>query len=248
MINPLISDFFDPARVTAGFTTREGGISQAPYDSLNLGMSTGDSAEKVEYNRQLLYQYADVSDSCVAIMKQVHGHDVTVVTEGGLYPDSDGMITAIPGIMLCVQVADCVPLLLFDPSNGTVAALHCGWRPLTGGIIDNAIRIMVDRFGSKTNYIRALYGPGAGPCCYEVGGEVASQFDTESVVQRNRSFYADIPAEIRRRLKHAGIANENIHGFNDCTICNPGRFFSYRRDGKHTGRMMGFILLKGATG
>ena len=248
MIKPLISDIFDPSAVTAGFTTREGGVSRAPYDSLNLGMSTGDCADNVTYNRRLICEYAGIPESNAAIMKQVHGASVTVVNKGGLYSQIDGLITSTESIMLCVQVADCVPLLLFDPVKKIVAALHCGWRPLIGGIIDTAIEMMKQRFGSISRNVLAMYGPGAGLCCYEVGGEIAVHFDKSSVFQRNGSFYADIPAEIVKHLTHAGLMTENIHGFNLCTICHPDQFFSYRRDGKDTGRMMGFILLKGARG
>jgi YfiH family protein len=167
-----------------------------------------------------------------------------VVTEGWVYSDTDGLVTDTPGLLLGVRVADCVPLLLFDPVRHAAGAVHCGWRPVAGGIAENAVKCMVERFGCMESDIRAATGPSAGPCCYEVSPDTAGHFGESSVITRNNSLYIDLKAEITKRLVETGIENNNIEHNSDCTICTPEDYFSYRRDGDASGRMMGFVMLK----
>ncbi len=239
----LLPLLFKEDSILAGFTTRRGGVSLPPYDSLNFGAGTDDAAHIAE-NYRVFREYAGVSENCVALMEQVHGSDVRAVSEGGVYPDTDGLATDTRGLLLGVRVADCVPLLLFDPARQAAGAVHCGWRPITGGIIENAVECMVERFECRVSDVRAATGPSAGPCCYEVGADTAKHFNDISVIKRNNTLYIDLKAEITARLLDVGIGNNNIEHDADCTICNPQNYYSYRRDGDSSGRMMGFVMLK----
>lgn len=239
----ILPSIFERETVLGGFTTRRGGVSLPPYDSLNFGAAADDPAHVAE-NYRVFREYAGVSEDCVALMGQIHGSDVRAVSEGGAYPDTDGLATDTRGLLLGVRVADCVPLLLFDPVRQAAGAVHCGWRPIAGGIVENAIECLIERFGCRASDIRAATGPSAGPCCYEIGADTAKYFSDISVIKRHNTLYMDLKAEITARLLELGIEDNNIEHNADCSICNPDDYFSYRRDGDASGRMMGFILLQ----
>lgn len=238
-----------PRRITdrhviRGFTTRLGGVSPAPFDSLNVGSRTGDDRANIIENRRIIYRCTGVDERNVALMSQVHGSSVRVARSGGVFEETDGLVTAETGIMLCIIVADCIPLLLYDPLTAVIGAIHCGWRSIVDGIAEKALDVMGDRFSTCPDTVIAAMGPSAGPCCYEVGDDVARLLHDGSVRHDNGRLFADLRAELCRRLVQAGVLPENIERFDDCTICNESRYFSHRRDGNNAGRMMGFIMLK----
>ena len=242
-IDPIAPALFPPDSVSAGFTDRSGGFSSRPYASLNLGGATADDPETVQRNRQLLYNHLQVPESSVALMGQVHGSSILRVDTGGLYAAVDGLLTDTPGILLGVLVADCVPLLLYDPEHRAAAAIHCGWRSITGGIVEHAVVRMHDLFGTVPERVRAATGPGAGVCCYEIGPEIAAKLHPSAAVRKNDCWHADLKAEIMSRLWDSEILESHMYINPDCTICNT-RYFSHRREKGITGRMMGYILLK----
>ncbi len=194
-------------------------------------------------NRRALFAETGVPESSVALMGQVHGVSIAFADAGGLYPGVDGLISTIPGILLGVLVADCVPLLLYDPANHAAGAIHCGWRSLTGGIVERALASMRETIGTASERVLAALGPAAGACCYETGPEVAAKLKPASVVRRGGAWYADLKAELAARLRESGVQACNIEINPDCTICNT-RYFSHRRQKGTAGRMMGFIVLK----
>jgi len=240
-----IPSLFLGSPVTSGFTTRRGGVSPAPFDTLNFGTATGSDPSHVAQNYRILREYTGTDEHNVALMRQVHGTSVRVVTEGGVYPDTDGLVTDVSGLLLGVRVADCVPLLLYDPVRPAAGAVHCGWKPTVGGIAEHAVHLLTERFGCCPGDIRAAAGPSAGPCCYEIGRDVASKFREGSIQARGGSLYADIKAELSARLLDTGLAAHNMEMSPDCSICNPADYFSHRRDNVNAGRMMGFIMLNG---
>jgi YfiH family protein len=208
---------------TALFTTRRGGVSEGPFASLNLGLWTDDDPERVRANRARVER---LGGGRLAQAHQVHGTTV-VEADPDVVPDADGHVTAQPGVAPVVLVADCVPVALVAPE--AVGVLHAGWRGLAGGILGEG----VDRLralGAST--IAAAIGPGAGPCCYEVGPEVHAAFGTSGRT-------VDLKAIARARLEEAGV--EAVHDCGLCTMCDPERFFSHRRDGGITGRQAGVV-------
>ncbi len=234
--------FSSHAGVVFGMSTRIGGVSPNPF-GMNTSFRVGDDAELVRENRKRFLSILGIQDSALAIPGQVHGDSVRFVTETGRYEECDALVTDRRGVALSVSVADCLPIFLFDPKNCLAAAVHSGWRGTRLGILSKAIRMLVER-SSRAGDILAFVGPGAGSCCYEVGEEVAVQFQPVFVA-RNDAGRArlDLRAANRAMLAAAGISDGNIEISDSCTICNPEFLHSYRRDGARSGRMMGVIGL-----
>jgi YfiH family protein len=225
----------------AYFSTRRGGVSEGPYESLNLGILTDDDPERVAENRRRVARAARVSPERVAMGWQVHGTELiewdappadrAYAEPGGkVLPRVDGHLTAEAGIGLLVLVADCYPVALSD--GGRAAMLHCGWRPLSGGILERAIA----RFGETP---AAAVGPGIGGCCYEVGPEVLEAFAHLDGVASGRML--DLRAVISAKLAAAGVTR--VEHVDHCTSCRPELYFSHRRDGGLTGRQGGLVVL-----
>ncbi|MCU0433853.1 MAG: peptidoglycan editing factor PgeF [Bacteroidia bacterium] len=222
-----------------GFSTRHGGVSQAPYQSLNLGGSE-DIPEHIEQNRTLFLQSLGLENTPVAWMRQVHGADVCVAQPG---PQTcDALVTNQKNIVLAVSTADCYPLLLHDPVNHVIGAAHAGWRGTLAHIAEETVKEMC-RLGASHKHIRAAIGPGICGQKYEVSEEVIEQFR-----------YAGFPHSIHHHrlldlaransfvLEECGIHPENIDVLNRCST--ESDFFSFRRDNGKTGRMWSVIVLK----
>ena len=241
---PKIPLLLSPNKVLCGFTTRNGGVSPAPFESLNCGFTTADTHDNILENTAIVYRHAGITAEHAARMGQVHGSEVKVVHSGGVYNHTDGLTTDKPGVILCVQVADCIPLLLHDPVHNAVGAIHCGWRPIAAGIAEKALEIMNEHYGTDPETVTASMGPAAGQCCYEVGDDVAGELHPGSLINRNGAIFADLKAELSRRLISVGLKENNLEISDDCTICTESLYYSYRRDGKNSGRMLGFIMVK----
>jgi YfiH family protein len=188
-------------------------------------------------------------------VKQVHGTDALVVDRALTPADRfqggwDALVTNQPGIMVAVRTADCVPVLVYDPTRRVVAAIHAGWRGAVAGIVPKTIALMESRFGSAPEHLRVSIGPSAGACCYEVDEPVLDRLrqefsDWKRVVQGGRSGKAhlDLKTLIREQAQAAGTSPEFITAVNLCTICHEDLFFSYRREGKVSGTMVSAIGL-----
>lgn len=245
-------------------TTREGGVSTGSYASLNMSYSTGDSADAVLRNRELLAQAVSVNLDRFVFTHQTHGCRVMAVGAddcgSGVYGDLPEMISGIDSlvsnqqqVMLCIRVADCIPILCYDPRQRVIAAVHAGWQGTALGIVGNSIDTMVHNFGSVVSDILVVIGVGAGVCCYEVDENVVislrnslpPQFRSSFFREKgNGKFMVDLKAVNRIQLETVGIAAQNIEVNNICSICNSDRFFSHRaaRSGD-TGRMSVGIML-----
>jgi YfiH family protein len=228
---------------TVTFTTRRGGVSEGPYESLNLGFLTDDEPDHVRANRRIAARMAGVEAEQITMGWQVHGADIRDWT--GSAPDPgyadpggrdldklDGHITRDAGIGLIVMVADCYPVALSDGEQ--VAVLHCGWRPLAGGIVEKAL----GRFDSTP---AAAVGPGIGGCCYEVGEEVLEAFADVDGAADGRML--DLRRVIAAKLAGAGVTD--VQHDDHCTSCEPELYFSHRRDNGVTGRQAGIIVRDG---
>lgn len=226
------------------FTNRAGGTSREPYDTLNLGTWTDDDPAAVRANRRRVADAIGVAPGRIAQARQVHGVDVLpVVDEAGLpgadlaaVRDADGVATAMRGVPCLVLCADCLPVALV--ADGAVAMVHAGWRGLVGGVLESGVAALREVGG--TGGISAVVGPGAGPCCYEVGAEVHAALAPLGPTVR-RGEHADLPAAAALRLRAAGVAT--VHRAEACTICDP-TYFSHRRDGGTTGRQAGVAWLR----
>lgn len=250
----------DLGGATAAFTTRLGGVSDAPFDSLNLGLLTDDAPEAVAENRRRVGKTLGFGPDQFAFGRQVHGGELAGATRptarrfwpqgnreagrGETPPEVDGQVVTAPGLAALVFTADCLPVALRGP--GGVAILHCGWRGLAAGI--------VTRGAAAVGATAAAIGPGIGPCCYEVGEEVIGAFSElgegiavsapdqgdggVGIASRQR---LDLPEVARRLLRRAGV--EEVESAGLCTRCEEELFFSHRRDAGRTGRQAGIAWL-----
>ena len=220
------------------FSTREGGVSEGPYESLNLGILTDDDQARVAENRGRLASACGLSPGGVAMGWQVHGVDLQdwsgpphaggYARPGEALEKVDGHVTSAVGVALLVLVADCLPVALVSPSR--VAMLHCGWRGLAGGIVERALA----RFDDSP---AAVIGPGIGPCHYEVGPEVLDAFSDLAGVASGRML--DLKAVAKAKLRAGGVSH--MQDIGRCTYCEPDAFFSHRRDNGVTGRQGGVV-------
>jgi polyphenol oxidase len=220
----------------AVFSTARGGVSSGPYDSLNLGMLTEDAKENVDENRRRLGEHVGHPWPRFCYGRQVHGHRVRRATEPPSaqrpYTEEDGQATARDDAAAIVFVADCLPILL--AADGAVAALHGGWRPLAGNIVDEGVAALREVGGSGP--ITAALGPSARGCCYEVSDDVHSHF---AAYDARRGQNLDIAAVARQQLEAQGV---EVHDVGICTICSErGTLFSHRRDKGLTGRQSGVV-------
>jgi hypothetical protein len=225
------------------FSTRRGGVSEGPYESLNLGILTEDAPERVSENRAILARDVALDPGRIAMGWQVHGTELRewdgAPAEGGFaapgaeLPRVDGHLTVHPGVGLLVLVADCLPVAL--AGGDRVAMVHCGWRGLAGGILERALA----RFEAPP---AAAIGPGIGPCCYEVGEEVLDAFSDLDGVATGRML--DLRAVARHKLQAGGV--NAIEDVDLCTSCRDDLFFSHRRDGGVTGRQAGLAWIPDA--
>ncbi len=239
-------------------TNREGGVSIPPYDQLNLGKHTADNPEHVNANKSLLAEATGIPLDRFLYASQVHSGDVKIidaeaVANGVLFknPRTDATITALPGICLMVMVADCVPVLLFDPGKRVSAVIHAGWRGTAQHITSNTIRAMVQHFGCNPADILAGIGPSIGPCCYEVGEEVRTVVEqsfgiTEGYLVYHNHYkkpHFDLWYANNKQLTDLGVNPENIETSKLCTKCLQEIFFSSRAAGGVTGRFAAGIYM-----
>ncbi|WP_404368404.1 peptidoglycan editing factor PgeF [Marinobacter sp.] len=239
----IIPDWPAPASVRSMATTRLGGVSNAPWDTLNLGDHVGDSPVHVATNRTRLARAAGLPPEAFGWLSQVHGVDVARLPEKGV-PVADACVTDQRGHACAILTADCLPVLFCNVEGTRVGAAHAGWRGLCAGVLEKTIAEM-----GPARSLMAWLGPAIGPAHFEVGPEVRKAFlalDEESDEAFTTSnarpghFMADLWQLATQRLRRAGLTR--IHGGGFCTFSEPDRFYSYRREGQ-TGRMASLVWL-----
>jgi polyphenol oxidase len=229
------------APVGAWCSTRDGGVSVGPHASLNLGTAVGDDPAAVAENRR---RFSERLDGARPVwLQQVHGHRVVradAVSAGGPAPQADAAWTDQPGVACVVQVADCLPVLFATADGRAVAAAHAGWRGLAGGVLEATVDALCVGAGARPADVQAWLGPCIGADAFEVGAEVREAFAADAALLRyapradgDPRWRADLPGLARARLQRHGLST--IGGGAWCTVSDPSRFFSYRRDGV-TGR------------
>lgn len=235
----IVPDWPAPVGVRALVTTRSGGVSLPPYDSLNLGDHVGDAAAAVANNRARLQR---LLPSGPRWLEQVHGTVVANADRGDGLRQADAAVAREAGVVCAIMTADCLPVLFCDDTGAVVAAAHAGWRGLAAGVLEATVA----RMGVAPSSVLAWLGPAIGPGAFEVGGEVRDAFqrvDPEAGIAfvstaQPGKWMADIFALARRRLMRAGVVR--VYGGGVCTHADPARFYSYRRDGV-TGRFASLV-------
>jgi len=231
----------DPEVVLA-FSTRRGGVSAAPYDSLNLGRSTGDRAEDVTKNRRRLLHALALDHDRLATAGQMHGVRVVAVEAPGHTPACDALLTRRPGVPLAVSTADCMSLLFH--ATGTVAAAHAGWRGTADGIPRATLLALCAAAGVAPQRVTVHLGPCIRACCYEVGDDVARRFPAAAVRRAGAAWHLDLPHAARLQLLEAGLPPDSLHDSGACTACDASWYYSHRRDRERTGRHWGIVALR----
>lgn len=232
-----------PDNVRAYQTTRSGGVSDPPFDRLNLSNATGDDPRNVAVNRARLAGALGLPEA-PRWLTQKHGNRVLDATRVLDRPAADATTARRPQQVCAVLTADCVPVLFCDPDGRQVAAAHAGWRGIVNGILESTVAA----FDAPPGRLMAWLGPGIGPAAFEVGAEVRDAFchrDPGSKVCFRRSgangLFADLYLLATRRLRRAGI--RQIYGGGFCTYMDAARFYSHRRDGARSGRMATLIWI-----
>ena len=233
------------------FSTRIGGISKAPYDTMNLAYHMGDEKEAVNENFKRISAAVGFDSEKMAMTKQIHKAEVqTLSIDDQVDSGMDGLITTAAGLTLVSYYADCVPLLFLDPTKGVVANTHAGWRGTSLNIAQSTVDKMVSEFGSQREDILVGIGPCISMDCFEVGAEVVDIFKRNlpqlgSHIKKKNSekWHFDLTAMNRQLLMEAGILPKNIEVANLCTFSDPEHFFSHRRDNTARGNMVAMIAL-----
>lgn len=236
--------------VGAWMSTRLGGVSAAPWDSLNLGSAVGDDAEAVAQNRR---RFAAVTGAVPVYLRQVHGARVLHLTAAHAHADApveeaDACVTTQPGVACTIQVADCMPALFVAPRGRAVGAAHAGWKGLAGGVLEATARAVCEAAACEPAELQCWLGPCIGPEKFEVGADVLVACGADPATADPSRFrphvpgkwLANLPQLARERLNAAGVVD--VTGGEWCTVTDASRFFSFRRDGV-TGRMAGAVWI-----
>ncbi|NDL66311.1 peptidoglycan editing factor PgeF [Anaerotalea alkaliphila] len=254
--------FKESGLVSHGFSTRHGGVSPSPFDTLNLGLGRGDDPAHVVENFTRICKALEIPPRSLVFSDQVHGSGLLEVGLGdrgkGLFRESDirnvdGLMTDSPGVALATFYADCVPLFFLDPAHKAVALSHAGWRGTVDGIGPKTVAAMAKRFQSVPGELLVGIGPSIGPCCFQVSEEVVDAFKrlfSPDMLERiakpegNGKHRIDLWLANRMLLEDSGVLPGNIHGAHLCTKCNGKDFFSHRAMGSNRGSLAAILALK----
>jgi YfiH family protein len=235
------------ANTPHGFTTREGGVSEGRYATLNLGVKWGDDPERVRENRRRVALAGGFALERLFTVRQVHGVGVQVV-EAHDEPaqiaerEADALVTRAPGVTIGIFTADCVPIL-FSDGEGRVGAAHAGWRGTAADVVGRTVERLV-ALGARPERLRAALGPSICVSCFEVGEEVAERFakvTPTAVMRGGQRPHVDLWEANRILLLRAGLDSARIDARPECTHCMTDRFFSFRRDGAGIGQQLSYV-------
>jgi len=230
------------------FSTRIGGFSQNEYSTMNMGLNSGDNIDIVKKNRKQLFKMLKIDNKKLAIPKQIHSASVKKVTEPGIYPDTDALFTNSQDVLLSVQTADCLPLFVYEPDQKVIAVIHAGWQVTLKGIVTRTLEVLINEYSIQVSNLKIAVGPGIQSSCFEVREDVYSKFPAEFLSKHEDSEkrYLDLQSFVKNQFVSRGVLEKNIYIDSTCTHCDDDRYYSYRRDKNHSGRMMGIISLKNA--
>jgi purine-nucleoside/S-methyl-5'-thioadenosine phosphorylase / adenosine deaminase len=242
----IVPEIFRTRGLIALQSTRQGGVSKAPFKSLNLGLLATDREEAVRENRALLCKAIGISPGQLVLGRQVHGDRILTVHQPLQTDGYDAYITNKPGVFLAVFVADCTPVLIYDPVQKACAAIHAGWKGTVSRIVVKTLNRMHLEFGTKAADCLAFIGACISFEAFEVGADVADHFsrDEKRYGPDIHKFFVDLKAANRHQLLNAGLSAENIETSGYCTVRDNGLFFSHRKEKGTTGRMMAVIGIK----
>jgi len=245
MIKPTRFSVFENQPVIHANSTRSGGVSISSFSTLNMGLGTNDEEEKVRQNRTIFFDHFNVDPKTLVFPQQVHSDHVEIVNYPGKVKNCDALITSSPELVLTIQTADCFPLFLYDPAKHICAIIHSGWRGTAKNITAKTISTMQQHFGSESQDLLVAVGAGIQQKNYQVDSVTAANFPSRFLKPDGaQHFKLNVQKAITGQLLEKGVKKENIEIDKTCTFEVEEKYFSYRRDGNKSGRMMGFIGLK----
>ena len=242
IINPYIFKQFP--EIIFGFSTKVGLLRKKPY-YFNMSYSVGDEPQVITENRESFFNKLGLNTESVAYQKQVHSDKISFVKVGGACGESDAMVTNKNNIGLAISTADCCSVFIYDPVNKVIAGIHSGWHGTSKAILLKVLRFLANEFDSAAGDLICYLSPSISEKNYEVGAEVAEQFDLNYLKQRNGKYHLDIPKINEDILLNYGVIPHNIQVSNLCSYEYSSVLHSYRRDGKKSGRALGVIALRG---
>jgi len=240
------SIFAGHPRLAAAESTRKGGVSKPPYDSLNLGIHTADRPGAIAENRRRFFAACGFSPDQTAGSHQRHGSEILLVEQPGYVEGYDALISNQPGILLTVTIADCTPILLFDPVTEAFAAIHAGWKGTAAGIAGKTLKALEKHFATKPSDCLAYIGTCIDHCDFEVDADVADHFTISHKKWEagKNKFFVDLKAANKDELQRAGIPDQNIQVSPHSTYTRHQDYFSHRFEKGTTGRMLAAIGLR----
>lgn len=230
--------------ITHGISTKLGGYDKPPYFN-NLSYVVGDVENNVKSNREKFFSSLEIDIKNLAIPKQIHSSNVQVIDKPGSYPETDALITNSKDLFLIISIADCYPVLIYDGKNHIVAVVHSGWRGTQKRILTLTINKMYSEFKSDPGDLFVFIGPGISKEHFEVGKEVANQFDEKFQERRHEKYFIDLRANLIDQLDNLKIPSHNIDIHPMCTFKEKDYLHSYRRDRDKSGRMFAVIGMRG---
>lgn len=253
-----IPGFEREEKIKAIYTTRHGGVSSFPYNTLNFSFQRDDSRENVMENFRRLSEEIGIPMERMVLSKQVHGSTICIAGREHLgmglikehtLGDTDGLITAEKGVALVTFYADCTPVYLYDSVEGVIGLVHSGWRSTVANISGKAVKIMKEEFGCEGENIIAAIGPHISECCFEIGAEVYQMFTeafpdcADMIKPCGQKWKADLSGIISRTLMQEGLTPQNIHDIKRCTVCEKELFFSHRGGKGNTGTGIALLMM-----
>lgn len=243
------SNLISSPHVTACFTGRDGGVSIPPYHSANLAFHVGDNPDDVVKNHDILADKLGFNRHSLIHMRQIHSDTIVIVDKTLSFdtpPECDALITNRPQTPLMVMSADCTGILIYDPIQKVIAAVHAGRAGALESILPKTIQKMGEVFGSLSENLQITLGPSIHGCCYEINETIASETEDkgypEALRRENGKVFLDVNTILLKQLNKLSI--ENIEVIEHCTSCRCNEYFSYRADAQHTGRLAGVIILR----
>lgn len=237
--------------ISAHFTTRHGGVSYSPHDTLNLAFHVGDNPKDVLENHHLLADTIKYDSKKLIHMRQIHSDKVMIVNANMSFdtpPQCDALITNNIDIPIMVMSADCTPILLYDPINHAIGAVHAGRAGALNGILPKTLEAMKKNYGTSLRAVQIVLGPSIQGCCYEINEKIAREVEEKgyekALVRTVQKVSLDVNTILHMQLEALGIVSEQIETINQCTSCNCHDYYSYRANRQHTGRIAGVILLR----
>ena len=254
-------DIFPEDRLVHGFSARQGGVSPAPFDALNMALHVGDDPARVWENRTRYFAAIGLDAERICTIRQVHGTEIVRALRrdagrgarnyADALADADALITNDSGVPLMLCFADCVPVLLYDPVHHAAGVVHAGWKGTVQRIAAQTVARMGEEFGTEPSDVIAGIGPSIGAGCYTVGAEVAERFRTafpthadEIIQEQDGALHLDLWAANRLQLVEVGVAADNIDSADICTSCDRAFFYSYRAADGRTGRLAAVMELR----